>query len=124
MISDNNQYINLSTRKHDGSYVNTPVWFAKDNCSQKYYVYTKNTSGKVKRIKNYKDIKVAVCSFSGKVRGEWVTAKADLVYESERIDLAYSLLRKKYKLQFFLGDCLAWLFGNYKSRQIICIYIK
>jgi hypothetical protein len=30
MISNQEKYINLSTRKRDGSFVATPVWFAQE----------------------------------------------------------------------------------------------
>ena len=50
-ISSQERYINLSTRKRDGSYVNTPVWFAQEGDTNKYYVYSLRNLGKVKRIK-------------------------------------------------------------------------
>ena len=49
-ISSQERYINLSTRKKDGSYVNTPVWFAQEGDTNKYYVYSLRNVGKVKRI--------------------------------------------------------------------------
>ena len=58
MISNRENYINLSTRKRDGSFVNTPVWFAQEGETNNYYVYSLNNVGKVKRIRNFPEVKV------------------------------------------------------------------
>ena len=119
MISNRENYINLSTRKRDGSFVNTPVWFAQEGETNNYYVYSLDNSGKVKRIRNFPDVKVATCNFSGKLKGNWVDAKADLVDESENIKTAYACLRKKYGIKFRIGDFFSWIKGTYHKRQII-----
>jgi len=119
MISNRENYINLSTRKRDGSFVNTPVWFAQEGETNNYYVYSLDNSGKVKRIRNFPDVKVATCNFSGKLKGNWVHAKADLVDESESIKTAYECLGKKYGIRFRVGDFFSWIKGTYHRRQII-----
>jgi hypothetical protein len=119
MISNRENYINLSTRKRDGSFVYTPVWFAQEREANNYYVYSLNNSGKVKRIRNFPDVKVAICNFSGKLKGNWVDANANLVDESENIKTAYACLRKKYGIKFRIGDFFSWIKGTYHKRQII-----
>ena len=119
MISNRENYINLSTRKRDGSFVNTPVWFVQERETNNYYVYSLNNSGKVKRIRNFPDVKVATCNFSGKLKGNWVDAIANLVDEPENIQTAYTCLRKKYGIKFRIGDFFSWIKGTYHKRQII-----
>ena len=119
MISNREHYINLSTRKRDGSFVNTPVWFAQEGETNSYYVYSLKNVGKVKRIRNFPDVKVATCKFSGKRKSDWVDAKADLVDESENIKIAYECLSKKYGIRFRVGDFFSWIKGTYHRRQII-----
>ena len=119
MISNREHYVNLSTRKRDGSFVNTPVWFAQEGETNNYYVYSLKNAGKVKRIRNFPDVKVATCKFSGKRKSDWVDAKADLVDESENIKIAYSCLRMKYGIRFRVGDFFSWIKGTYHRRQII-----
>ena len=119
MISDRESYINLSTRKKDGSFVKTPVWFAQEGETNNYYVFSLKNVGKVKRIRNFPDVKVAACNFSGKLKGNWVDAKADLADESENIKTAYTCLRKKYGIKFRIGDFFSWIKGTYHKRQII-----
>ena len=118
-ISSQERYINLSTRKRDGSYVNTPVWFAQEGDTNKYYVYSLRNVGKVKRIKNFPEVKVGICTYSGKPKGGWFYAIADLVDEPENTKVAYSVLRKKYGIKFRIGDFFSWIKGTYHKRQVI-----
>jgi PPOX class probable F420-dependent enzyme len=123
-IRNQEHYINLSTRKRDGSFVNTPVWFAQEGETNNYYVYTLKKTGKVKRIRNFPDVKVATCNFSGKLKGDWIDARVDLIDESGNIKIAYSLLRDKYGIRIRIVDFFSWIVGNYHRRQIIRFRIK
>ena len=51
MISNQEQYINLSTRKRDGSFVDTPVWFAQEGETNNYYVFSMKNAGKIKKLR-------------------------------------------------------------------------
>ena len=119
MISKKENYINLSTQKKDGTFVNTPVWFVQEGDTNNYYIYTLKKSGKVKRIRNFPDVKIAICNFSGQLKGSWLNARAYLIDDSAVSNLAYSLLRVKYGIIFRIGDFFSWVFGNYHRRQII-----
>ncbi|MBT3330971.1 MAG: PPOX class F420-dependent oxidoreductase [Rhodospirillaceae bacterium] len=123
-ISDREQYINLSTRKRDGSFIDTPVWFAQAGDGNCFYVFALQKSGKVKRIRNFPDVKIASCSYSGKLTGEWIETSAALVNEAETVQRAYGYLRRKYGLKFRIGDFFSWIIGNYHRRQIIKLRIK
>ena len=119
MISNREIYINLSTRKRDGSFVNTPVWFAQEGETNSYYVYSLKNVGKVKRIRNFPEVKVGICTFSGKPKGGWFYAVANLVDEPENTKVAYSVLRKKYGIKFRIGDFFSWIKGTNHKRQVI-----
>jgi hypothetical protein len=119
MISNQETYINLSTRKRDGSFVDTPMWFAQEGETNNYYVYSLKNLGKVKRIRNYPEVKVGICTYSGKPKGGWFYAIADLVDEPEYTKVAYSVLREKYGIRFRIGDFFSWIKGTYHKRQII-----
>jgi len=126
MITDQEKYLSLSTQKRDGSFVDTPVWFAREQGAGNYYVFSLKSgkkAGKVKRIRNFPNVKVAACTFSGEVTGDWIAASAELIDESEQVEFAYSLLRKKYGLSLRIGDFFSRLVGNYHRRQIIRIVI-
>ena len=123
MISDQLKYINLSTRKKNGNYVDTPVWFAVDEQTNTLYIYSLKKAGKVKRIRNFPDVKIAACNYRGKLEAEWQSAKAELINDSEEIAAAYRFLRHKYGITFRIGDVFSWIVGNYHRRQIIKIYL-
>ena len=74
MISDKEKYVNLSTQKKDGSFVNTPVWFAQDEDKNDFYIFSAGEAGKVKRIRNFSSVKVAICDVRGNLQGEWISA--------------------------------------------------
>jgi uncharacterized protein len=95
------KYLNLETFKKSGEGVKTPVWFAADpsasldSSAAKLYVYTIGVSGKVKRIRNNGRVRIAPCDVRGRVLGEWVDARAEIV-TGEEAARGMQLLNKKY----------------------------
>src|SRR5438128_10816214 len=73
-------YINLQTFKKDGTPVATPGWFAEDG--GELYVYTLADSGKMKRLRNNRRVRIAVSDARSKLKGEWVDAEARLPDEA------------------------------------------
>jgi len=124
MISNRESYINLATRKRDGSFVNTAVWFAQNGETNSYYVFSLKAVGKVRRIRNFPEVKVGICTFNGKPKGGWVDGIADLVDDPAITQVAYAALRQKYGIKFRIGDFFSWIKGTYHQRQIIRFRIK
>jgi PPOX class probable F420-dependent enzyme len=95
------KYLDLETFKKSGEGIKTPVWFAPDpavsldSSDAKLYVYTIGVSGKVKRIRNNPQVRIAPCDMRGKVLGEWVEARAEIV-TGEAAVRGTQLLNKKY----------------------------
>jgi uncharacterized protein len=95
------KYLNLETFKKSGDGVKTPVWFAADpdkdlaSDAARLYAYTIGNSGKVKRIRNNPRVRIAPCNASGKLLGEWVEARAEIMTGSEA-EYGDGLLNKKY----------------------------
>jgi uncharacterized protein len=95
------KYLNLETFKKSGEGIRTPIWFAADpvndlsNADAKLYCYTVGNSGKVKRIRNNGRVRIAPCDMRGKVTGEWIEARAELVGGTQ-FRYGMSLLDKKY----------------------------
>jgi len=87
------KYINLETYKRDSTSVKTPVWFVIDN--DLIYIITRDSTGKVKRLKNNQDVRIVSCSFKGKPKNGWVKAKAEKI-TGEEADKAIKLRKKKY----------------------------
>jgi uncharacterized protein len=95
------KYLSLETFKKSGESVRTPIWFAADprvgvdSGAAKLYIYTIGDTGKVKRIRNNSRVRVAPCDMRGKVLGEWVDARAEIV-TGEEAARGMRLLNKKY----------------------------
>ena len=121
MISDDEKYFNLGTLKRDGSYVNTPVWFAKDQLGPGFYVLANVNSGKIKRLRNFDSARIAICDWKGRLKGDWQLANAELVNESVHM---IRLFRPKYGFQFYVFEFFSWLSRKRKERQMILVKLK
>ena len=119
------KYLNLETFKKSGEGVKTPVWFAADpsvpldSGDAKLFVYTIGVSGKVKRIRNNPRVRVAPCTASGKLLGDWVEARAEIA-AGEEAARGMGLLNKKY----FPWKQLLGLFALFSRRERIVFAIR
>ena len=93
MDLDNQKYILLETIRKNNTPVKTPVWFVLKN--NLVYVVTREETGKIKRLKNNKNVRLAPCTFRGKPTGDWQPGIASFVTEQETKD-AIRLRREKY----------------------------
>jgi PPOX class probable F420-dependent enzyme len=92
------KYLNIETFRKNGQGVRTPVWFAgepEDDAPEKLYVYSTADSGKAKRIRNNARVRVAPGDARGKLLGEWVEARAEIV-TGTNAEHGMQLLNKKY----------------------------
>jgi PPOX class probable F420-dependent enzyme len=95
------KYLSLETFKKSGESVRTPIWFAADprvgldSSAAKLYIYTIGDTGKVKRIRNNPRVRIAPCDMRGKILGEWVEARAEIV-TGEEAARGMGLLNKRY----------------------------
>ena len=119
------KYLNLETFKKSGDGVKTPVWFAADLSAKldsgdaKLYVYTIGVSGKVKRIRNNPRVNVAPCNASGKVKGDWIPARAEILSGAEAAH-GMQLLNKKYLPWKQLLD----FFASFRKRERTVFVIR
>lgn len=110
-------YINLATYRKTGVSVNTPVWVAAYGDS--YYIFSESKAGKVKRLRNNTQIKIAPCDVRGKIHGEWVEGIARLVVDQSEIDDMYPAFTQKYGLQMRFANFFSRLTGRFDKRAII-----
>jgi PPOX class probable F420-dependent enzyme len=95
------KYLSLETFRKTGEAVRTPVWFAAEPAAEpgggtaKLYIYTIGNTGKVKRIRNNGRVRIAPCDMRGKLLGEWMDARAEIVTGDEAAH-GMRLLNKKY----------------------------
>ena len=86
------KYINLETYKKNGTRIRTPVWFVIDN--DLIYIITRDSTGKVKRLRNNQDVRIVPCSFKGEPKNEWIKGKAEKI-TGEKADKVIKLRKKK-----------------------------
>lgn len=105
------KYINLETCRKNGERVRTPVWFIE--LAGKLYLRTDANSGKIKRIANNENIRVAPCDIRGNIKGDWIGGKARVESKNDvEYETINSLINKKYLFQHFFVKIM------YKFRNI------
>ena len=90
------KYISLETYKKDKTSVRTPVWFVIDNDC--IYITTKESTGKVKRLRNNQNVRIAICSMKGQIKNEWVNGIAKTIVG----DNAEKIIKLRKKKIWFL----------------------
>ena len=96
--------ISLETYRKNNESVQTPVWFViKDDL---IYVVTRDQTGKVKRLRNNQQVKIATCNFKGKIKGQWISGTAKILTEEQTQD-AVKWREKKYGLMAKIAKFLS-----------------
>ena len=89
------KYISLETYKKDNTPIRTPVWFVINN--DHIYITTKESTGKVKRLRNNQNVRLAVWSMKGQIKNEWVDGIAKMIVGDDA-ENTIKLRKKKYGL--------------------------
>jgi len=106
------KYLNLETFRKSGEGVCTPVWFVAGASELGLgtpgilYIYTVGNTGKVKRIRNNPRVRIAPCDLRGNLKGDWVSARAEIL-QGEEARQGMKLLNRKYVPWKQLLDFLA-----------------
>jgi len=112
-VFQHNRYLNLESFRKSGQGVRTPVWFAGDPVGghpQTLYVYSEADSGKAKRIRRNSRVRIAPCNMRGKLLGDWIEARAEIV-TGEEAEHGVRLVTEKY-----FWKRLFDLFSRFKRR--------
>lgn len=91
----NQKYISLATFRKTGIPVHTPVWFADED--GKLFIFTNPKSGKVKRMRNNPEVRIAPSTIRGRITGPEFAGQARILGTSES-EHARELLKRKYWL--------------------------
>jgi PPOX class probable F420-dependent enzyme len=111
-------YVNLRTFRKSGAAVDTPVWCAPGD-DEELYIFSAGNAGKIKRLRSSDRAELAVCDVRGKLLGEWVHARAEIITDDAAVDRALAALRSKYGWQMKLADIGAKLTGKFGKRAYI-----
>ena len=88
------KYLSLETYKRDNTPIQTPVWFVTEK--EQFYITTKETTGKVKRLRNNQNARIAVCSMKGDIKSDWVDVGLEKIPEESDVEKIVKLRKKKY----------------------------
>ena len=88
------KYLSLETYKRDNTPIQTPVWFVTDK--EQFYITTKETTGKVKRLRNNQNARIAVCSMKGDIKSNWVNVGLEKIPQESDVEKIVKLRKKKY----------------------------
>ena len=107
---DNSSYISLETYRKNKQGVKTPVWFIQKNNT--IYVVTREKTGKVKRVKNNNEVKIAPCNYKGTLTGKWVSGRAHIVESIEKEEVLRSR-NKRYGFKAKIANLISIKKGSY-----------
>jgi PPOX class probable F420-dependent enzyme len=110
-------YLSLTTFRHDGTPVPTPVWASQDG--DRLYVWTEAEAGKIKRLRNNSAVLLAPCDSRGGLQGAQVEGTAVVKGGASDVERLRSLHRAKYGLQFRLFDGFASVFRRARGHVVI-----
>jgi uncharacterized protein len=92
------RYLSVTSFKRDGTGIATPVWFVSDG--RRLFAFTDLHSAKIRRIRRNPRVLVASCRVNGKLRGEPVAARADVLTGTVELERVQTLLLERYSLSY------------------------
>jgi len=105
------KYLSLTTYKKDGTPVASPLSAVPDG--EAIALWTVTDSWKVKRIRRNPEATVAPCDFRGRLTGEAVPGRAEIM-SPEGTERVRDLIRRKYGL---IGRVTVWLSLRRRGRE-------
>jgi uncharacterized protein len=94
------RYLSVTSFKRDGTAIATPVWFVSDG--GRLFALTDLHSAKVRRIRRNPRVLVAPCRAGGKLRGEPLPARAEVLTAIPDLERVQKLLIERYEISYRL----------------------
>jgi uncharacterized protein len=111
------RFLSVTSFKRDGSGVATPVWAVSDG--ERLLAFTDLRSAKVRRIRRDPHVLVAPCRPDGKLRGEPVAARAEVLSTPEELERVHRLLVERYKVSYRLTMLFYRLGRRLRGQQAV-----
>jgi hypothetical protein len=94
------RYLSLMSFKRDGTGVATPVWFVSDG--RRLFALTDLHSAKVRRLRRNPRVLIASCRADGKLHGEPLPARVEVLTASPNLERVQKLLTERYPVSYRL----------------------
>ena len=92
------RYLSVMSFKRDGTGVATPLWFVSDG--RRLFALTDLHSAKVRRVRHNPRVLVASCRPDGKLCGEPVPARVEVLTAAPELERVQKLLTERYKFSY------------------------
>jgi PPOX class probable F420-dependent enzyme len=92
------RYLSVTSFKRDGTAVATPLWFVTDGT--RLFALTDLHSAKVRRIRRDPRVLIAPCRADGKLRGDQVEARVEVLSATPELERVQGLLKQRYKISY------------------------
>src|SRR5215208_3366441 len=109
--------LSVTSFRRDGSGVATPLWFVSDG--RRLFALTDLHSAKVRRIRRDPRVLIAPCRADGKLRGEPVPARAQVLTSTPELERAQRLLIERYTLSYRLVMLVYRLGRRFRGRRSV-----
>lgn len=93
------KYLSITSFRRDGMGVATPVWFVEEN--GRLLVKTDADSYKVRRIRRDPRVTIAPCTATGRLLGDPVPARAELL-PGDELHRVEGLMARKYRIELIV----------------------
>jgi PPOX class probable F420-dependent enzyme len=94
------RYLSVTSFKRDGTGIATPVWSVSDG--RRLFALTDLHSAKVWRMRRNPRVLIAPCRMNGKLRGEPVPARVEVLTGTAELERVRKLLLERYKTSYRL----------------------
>ena len=111
------RYLSVTSFKRDGTGVATPLWFVSDG--SRLFALTDLHSAKIRRIRRNPHVLVASCRVNGKLRGEPVDARAEVLTANEDLERVRELLLRRHRVSYRLVMLFYRLGRRLRGRQSV-----
>jgi uncharacterized protein len=119
---EDQEFLSFETFRKNGIGVKTPVWFAQEG--DMLCIWTVGDSGKIKRIRNNPRVNIAPCKRFGKVKGEWMAAKASVDNSAAAVRHVKILLGRELGLGFTVFRLIDRLRDRWRGSHRVCIKVS
>jgi uncharacterized protein len=111
------RYLSVTSFKRDGTGVATPVWFVSDG--GQLFAFTDLHSAKVRRMRRNPCVLVASCRVDGKLRGEQVPARVELLTGTAELERVRKLLLARYTISYRVVTLVYRLGRRFRGKQSV-----
>lgn len=115
------EFLSLETFRKNGVGLKSPLWFAQEGDT--LYFWTVGNSGKVKRIRNNPQVKIAPCKRFGEIIGPWIAAHATVDDSAAAVEHVEVLLVRKLGFIFRVFRLIDNIRDRQKGASRVCIKV-